>query len=116
MFQFLPTKCQDYDVTDIQCTFATNPTTTNTITAPSVRDQIVARLKKPEGFRGNPLFADDRAVDPEADPLCQIRPDPQDSTGLTYNLKISEFNRCGVLKRNVSIRLFTIGVIALSFE
>ncbi|XP_044736948.1 uncharacterized protein LOC123298913 [Chrysoperla carnea] len=91
---------QDYDVTDIQCTFATNPINTNTITAPTGRDSIIARLKKPEGFRGNPLFADDRSVDPETDLQCQIRPDPQDSTGLTYNLRITDFSRCGVLKRN----------------
>ncbi|XP_026464888.1 uncharacterized protein LOC113367501, partial [Ctenocephalides felis] len=64
------------------------------------RDSIVARLRKPEGFRGNPLFADDRAVDPETDPTCQIRPDLTDPTGLGYYLRITDFGRCGVLKRN----------------
>lgn len=65
----------------------------------------MARLKKPEGFKGSPLFADDRGADPESDPSCQIRPDRLDQSGLMYNLKITDFGRCGVLKRNVS-RLF----------
>lgn len=66
------------------------------------RDSIAAKLRKPEGFRGSPLFADDRNVDPLMDLACQIRPDPSDPTELTYNLLITDFNRCGVLKRNVS--------------
>lgn len=63
----------------------------------------MAKLKKPENFKGHPLFADDRAADPETDTSCQIKPDPGDSTGLKYNLKIFDFTRCGVLKRNVSV-------------
>lgn len=63
---------------------------------------LSARLRKPEGFKGTPLFADDRAVDPLTDPVCQIKPDLTDVTRLTYNLMITDFNRCGVLKRNVS--------------
>lgn len=61
-----------------------------------------ALLRKPEGFRGSPLFADDRATDPVADPICQIRPEAEDPTGLLYRLRITDFTRCGVLKRNVS--------------
>lgn len=82
-------------VTEIQCTFANG----NSIGS---RDSIIAKLRKPDGFKGHPLFADDRAVDPEADPACQIRPDLLDLAGLRYNLKITDFSRCGVLKRNVS--------------
>lgn len=82
-------------VTEIQCTFANG-------NRDSARDSIIAKLRKPEGFKGHPLFADDRAVDPERDPSCQIRPDLLDPTGLKYNLKINDFSRCGVLKRNVS--------------
>lgn len=85
-------------MTEIQCTFANG----NSI---GTRDSIIAKLKKPEGFKGHPLFADDRAVDPERDSSCQIRPDLLDPTGLRYNLKITDFSRCGVLKRNV--RVFT---------
>lgn len=66
------------------------------------RDSIVALLRKPEGFRGSPLFADDRSVAAETDTSCQIRPDAADSTGLLYRLRITDFSRCGVLKRNVS--------------
>ncbi|CAH1372751.1 unnamed protein product, partial [Tenebrio molitor] len=80
-------------VTEIQCTFANG----NSIGS---RDSILAKLRKPDGFKGNPLFADDRGVDPETDHVCQIRPDLSDPTGLKYNLKISDFSRCGVLKRN----------------
>ncbi|KAJ8958162.1 hypothetical protein NQ318_006101 [Aromia moschata] len=78
---------------EIQCTFAINNN-------PTIRDSIVARLRKPDGFKGHPLFADDRGVDPETDSACQIRPEPTDPTGLKYNLKITDFSRCGVLKRN----------------
>jgi hypothetical protein len=84
-------------VTEIQCTFANG----NSIGS---RDSILAKLRKPDGFKGNPLFADDRGVDPETDHVCQIRPDLSDPTGLKYNLKISDFSRCGVLKRNVRIK------------
>ncbi|XP_013190468.1 uncharacterized protein LOC106134872 [Amyelois transitella] len=83
---------QDYDVTDIQCTFASTGT--------GLRDSVTALLRKPEGFRGAPLFADDRVTDPLVDPICQIRPEPEDPTGLLYRLRITDFTRCGVLKRN----------------
>ncbi|XP_013146710.1 PREDICTED: uncharacterized protein LOC106109671 [Papilio polytes] len=83
---------QDYDVTDIQCTFASGATGT--------RDSVTALLRKPEGFRGAPLFADDRSTDPIVDPFCQIRPELNDPTNLLYRLQITDFARCGVLKRN----------------
>ncbi|XP_066138940.1 uncharacterized protein [Euwallacea fornicatus] len=86
-------EAQDYEVTEIQCTFAVS-------NLGSTKDSILAKLRKPEGFKGHPLFADDRAVDPAIDPLCQIRPDQTDNTGLKYNLKITDFGRCGVLKKN----------------
>ncbi|XP_061378366.1 uncharacterized protein LOC116772726 isoform X1 [Danaus plexippus] len=91
---------QDYDVTDIQCTFAT--------TGSGIRDSVSALLRKPEGFRGAPLFADDRATDPISDSVCQIRPEPEDPTGLLYRLRITDFTKCGVLKRNgfVHVRIW----------
>lgn len=85
-------------VTDIQCTFGGAG-----VNAGTSRDSIVALLRKPEGFRGSPLFADDRSVAADTDPSCQIRPEPGDPTSLLYKLKITDFSRCGVLKRNVSI-------------
>ncbi|XP_072382491.1 uncharacterized protein [Diabrotica undecimpunctata] len=84
---------QDYEVTEIQCTFAIS----NSVGS---RDSIIAKLRKPDGFKGHPLFADDRGVDAESDSSCQIRQDPNDTTGLKYILKILDFSRCGVLKRN----------------
>ncbi|CAG9561292.1 unnamed protein product [Danaus chrysippus] len=89
-----------FSVTDIQCTFAT--------TGSGIRDSVSALLRKPEGFRGAPLFADDRATDPIADPVCQIRPEPEDPTGLLYRLRITDFTKCGVLKRNgfVHVRIW----------
>jgi hypothetical protein len=66
-------------------------------------DLITAKLKKPNGFKGHPLFADDRSVNPELDYSCTIKPERGDPTELNYELKIVDFSRCGVLKRNVSI-------------
>lgn len=82
-------------VSDILCTFSGMGDSKS-------RDSIAAKLRKPEGFRGSPLFADDRNADPLTDSSCQIRPDLTDATELTYNLLITDFSRCGVLKRNVS--------------
>lgn len=60
------------------------------------------------GFKGAPIFADDRAVDPETDAFCRIKPDRNDPTELNYDLKITDFSRCGVLKRNgfVHVRIW----------
>ena len=73
------------------------------------KELLTARLRKPEGFRGTPIFADDRGVagkDPmqelvENDPACQIAPDPGDTTGRVFILRVTDFSQCGVLKRNV---------------
>ena len=81
-------------VTDIQCSFASQGS--------NLGDIITAKLKKPIGFKGAPLFADDRAVNPEADFACSIKQDRKDVSELAYDLKITDFSRCGVLKRNVS--------------
>ncbi|XP_055548187.1 uncharacterized protein LOC129731861 [Wyeomyia smithii] len=95
-----PVKAQDYDVTDIQCSFATQGS--------NLGDIITAKLKKPIGFKGAPLFADDRAVNPEADFACSIKQDRKDPSELSYDLKITDFSRCGVLKRNgfVHVRIW----------
>lgn len=62
----------------------------------------MARLKRPTGFKGTPLFADDRSIDPASDKNCAIKPDPNDASNLYFDMKITDFKRCGVLKRNVS--------------
>lgn len=82
-------------VTDIQCSFASQGS--------NLGDIITAKLKKPIGFKGAPLFADDRAVNPEADFACSIKQDRKDPSELSFDLKITDFTRCGVLKRNVRI-------------
>lgn len=64
---------------------------------------ITARLKKPVGFKGSPLFADDRNAHPETDRACSIRSESNDPENIAYTLKITDFTRCGVLKRNVCI-------------
>lgn len=93
-------RAQDYDVSDIQCSFATSTSST--------QDLITARLKKPNGFKGSPLFADDRSVNPEIDRACTIRQEVNDPDSLAYTLKITDFSRCGVLKRNgfVHVRIW----------
>ena len=100
--------CIFFPVSDIQCTFGSHPNGLLTGVSGGGRDSIIARLRKPEGFRGAPLFADDRQVDPMIDPHCQIRPDPGDPTELNYHLVVTDFTRCGVLKRNVSKSLSVI--------
>lgn len=91
-------------MTDIQCTFAS--------TGSGIRDSVTALLRKPEGFRGAPLFADDRTTDPLADPMCQIRPETEDPTALLYRLRIADFTKCGVLKRNV--RSFVLNLLQIT--
>ncbi|KAL1129193.1 hypothetical protein AAG570_013723 [Ranatra chinensis] len=59
-----------------------------------------AHLKRPEGFRGDPLFADDRSIDPLTNPVCRITPDLADPNRQSYILVVTDFSRCGVLRRN----------------
>ncbi|XP_050539162.1 uncharacterized protein LOC126904289 [Daktulosphaira vitifoliae] len=99
VFKAQEVSSQDYDVSEIQCSFSSDSLRAGKALL-SVKDVISARLKKPEGFKGHPLFADDRTVDPLIDPFCQIRPDLSDVSLLTYNLLVTDFTRCGVLKRN----------------
>ncbi|XP_014217951.1 uncharacterized protein LOC106646426 [Copidosoma floridanum] len=88
------TVAQDYEVSEIQCSGAS-----------SSADLLTAKVRRPIGFRGGPLFADDRAADPLHDPHCQIRPDPTDPQEDNYFLKVTDFTRCGILKRNGFIHL-----------
>ena len=70
-----------------------------------INQRLTAKLKKPEGFKGSPIFADERKVDPENHPECQIRPDEADPKGIGYLLKITDLTQCGVLIKNVSLQL-----------
>ncbi|XP_012259326.2 uncharacterized protein LOC105687925 isoform X2 [Athalia rosae] len=85
---------QDYEVSDIQCSLAG-----------SGSDLLTAKIRRPVGFKGAPLFADDRSANPLTDSNCQIRPDPNDPQEDNYLLKVTDFSRCGILKRNEFIHL-----------
>ncbi|KAF6202589.1 hypothetical protein GE061_002987 [Apolygus lucorum] len=86
----------DDHLSDIECTFG------GSADGPSGRgiDSMTARLRRPEGFKGDPLFADDRGIDPLSHPTCRITPDPADLTRQSYVLHVTDFTRCGVLRRN----------------
>ena len=87
--------CQDYEVADVKCVMeATGLSGQN--------QRLFARLRKPENFRGHPLFADDPQINPLKHELCQILPDPIDLTGRIYRLDIKDFSRCGVTHHGVS--------------
>lgn len=91
MLQLGSSNAQDYEVSDIQCSGSG-----------SASDYLTAKIKRPIGFKGTPLFADDRSADPLVDIHCQIRPDSNDPQEDNYFLKVTDFSRCGILKRNVS--------------
>ncbi|KAH8404413.1 hypothetical protein KR222_011036, partial [Zaprionus bogoriensis] len=89
-----------YSVADVQCTFST--------VGSEIEDLITATLKRPAGFKGSPMFADDRIGVKEANPQCVISRDTSDEDERTYSLRINDFTRCGVLKRNgfVHVRIW----------
>ncbi|KZS15425.1 Uncharacterized protein APZ42_019079 [Daphnia magna] len=90
---------QDYEVADVKCHLygdAVAETTVFPYSEGTSKQKMVARLKKPEYFRGHPLFADDLKVNPYNDPYCSIVPEPDDKTGRIYRLIITDLSRCGV--------------------
>ena len=87
---------QDYEVSDIDCSFGDVSVETNS----RINQLLAATLKKPENFKGAPIFADDRGVNPLTDPVCQIR--PIDENENIFNLTINDLDKCGVLVKNVS--------------
>ncbi|KAG1676784.1 hypothetical protein GQR58_014098 [Nymphon striatum] len=64
-----------------------------TRTGPHILEAI---LKKPPKFDGDPFFPDNRVIRPEHDPDCIIRRIETDPKGLSYHLKIHNFQRCKV--------------------
>ena len=94
---------QNYEVAGIKCSFGKSILGGGDLNdQPASAEQVTAKVRKPEGFKGTPIFADDRKIDPFTDESCHIRPDPTDLTGHMYNLKITDLNKCGVLVKNVS--------------
>ena len=89
-------------VADIDCAIGTGG-----------KELLTARLRRPDGFRGIPIFADDRGAKVEGlalqvpqelveDLPCQIYQDMMDGSGRVFKLRITDFSQCGVMKRNVS--------------
>ena len=77
---------QDYDVADIDCSYGVERSERDGDRVSGSRrdgggESVSARLKKPDGFRGTPIFADDRLTNPLVSSKCQIRPDKSDKTG-----------------------------------
>lgn len=88
---------------DITCSFGIRSKIDGAQDAIEVEPEgLTALLRKPEGFTGSPIFADDRKLDPRTDPYCRIRPDPGDKEGLIYTLHVKDLGKCGVLTKNVS--------------
>ena len=69
-------------------------------------ERLTATLRKPAGFQGTPIFADDREINPAKDPVCQIRPDYEVPDGLGFRLQVTDLERCGVLVKNVSKTMY----------
>ena len=93
---------QDYEVANIKCSFGDSDDNDGDVDKVSSRQHVHALLRKPEGFKGDPIFADDRKVNPYTDPNCQIRPASPDEDELLFNLFIKDLSKCGVLVKNVS--------------
>lgn len=96
---------QDYEVADVKCHLHGDPEAVGTSFSYSEgtpKQKMVARLKKPEYFRGHPLFADDLKVNPYTDPYCSIVPEPGDKSARIYRLTITDLSRCGVSHHSVS--------------
>ncbi|KAH8376935.1 hypothetical protein KR093_002290, partial [Drosophila rubida] len=87
-------------VADVQCTFSS--------VGSDIEDLITATLKRPVGFKGVPMFADDRNGAKDLNPHCIISRDSADVDERTYSLRINDFTHCGVLKRNgfVHVRIW----------
>ncbi|XP_071548439.1 uncharacterized protein [Panulirus ornatus] len=101
LFLVVLTLGQDYQVADISCDFGEDATQPDG----GGHQRLSARLMKPQGFRGHPLFADDREADPFSDGKCQIRHDTQDASGLVYNLLVTDLAYCGVVRKDGYVTL-----------
>ncbi|XP_022243389.1 uncharacterized protein LOC106460575 [Limulus polyphemus] len=64
------------------------------------KDIITATLRKPDGFRGHPVFTNNRGIQPQKHNKCQIIPDPKDTSNSVYFLRIMDFIECPVKKQN----------------
>ncbi|KAF2367595.1 Zona pellucida domain [Trinorchestia longiramus] len=99
------TAAQDYQVADISCQFGGVAADG---AAEASTERLSARLRKPPDFRGHPLFADDRTINPFLHPECQIRREEKEQSGLIYNLLVTNFRRCGAVTKDgyVTVRVW----------
>ncbi|XP_023239599.1 uncharacterized protein LOC111638168 [Centruroides sculpturatus] len=69
---------------------------------------FTAVLKKPDGFKGHPIFAENRNIRAAADEECQIREDKTNPSNVVYRLKVSDYVKCPVERKNefVSVRIW----------
>ena len=65
-----------------------------------INQKLYAILTKPEDFLGDPIFADDRGINPLTDKICSIK--PKEESKNEYELYITDLEKCGVLVKNVS--------------
>ena len=101
-FPFLQVFAQDYEVSNILCSYGELSLENNL----RVEQVLSATLKKPANFKGSPIFADDRSINPEKDSVCQIRSDP--NSDLKYQLLITDLDACGVVIKNgfINVRVW----------
>lgn len=90
---------------DIKCDFGDEAVGEEAGLVGSKSQRLSAKLMKPAGFRGHPLFADDKRADPFSDQKCQIRQDSRETSGLVYNLLVTDLSRCGVVKKDGYVTL-----------
>ncbi|KAK8383138.1 hypothetical protein O3P69_011577 [Scylla paramamosain] len=81
----------EYQVADIHCDFGEDGGSKG-------HERLAARIRKPEGFRAHPRFADTTATSSSSltDAVCQIQQDSQ----YVYSLLVTDFSRCGVVKKD----------------
>ena len=91
---------QDYEVSNIVCSYG-ELSLENSL---RIGQKLTATLKKPANFKGSPIFADDRSINPEKDQVCQIRSDR--NSDLKYKLLITDLDACGIVIKNVSYHTF----------
>ena len=90
--------CQDYEVNGIECSFGEVSVENNR----RINQKLYAILTKPDDFLGDPIFADDRGINPLTDKICSIKPVANEKSKNEYELYITDLEKCGVLVKNVS--------------
>lgn len=71
-----------------------------------INQKLYAILTKPEDFLGDPIFADDRGINPLTDKICSIK--HKEKSKNEYELYITDLEKCGVLVKNgfINVRVW----------